>query len=166
MLKKILSKAIYAILAFYALAMLAMVISSGAMVAILFVLIIGAYILCMLASMRALRRLERLKEKIMLDFGYQLTKKDRPLLFAMMSNLPFYFIYFVISLIPLDFPGLFIIAGIPCCVVTGLRPINKNYQAYNFITNKGKAYWLLQILLAAALWIGGRMIVTLLILGE
>lgn len=165
MLKKILSRLIYLIFVLYALAMLAMIVSSGAIIAILFVFIIGGYILCMLASIRALRRLERLKETVLSDFGYQLTKRDKPLALAMVANLPYYFIYLVLALIPMDFPALWIVAGLPCCVVTGLRPINKNYQTYNFITNRGKAYWLLQILLAFALWLGGRAFILYVVLG-
>ena len=156
MLKRILSKLIYIVFMMYALAMLAMIISSGTIIAILFAFIVGGYILCMIASIKALRRLERLKETILGDFGYQLTKKDKPLAYAMIANLPYYFIYLVLALIPMDFPALWIIAGLPCCVVTGLRPINKTYQTYNFVTNRGKGYWLLQILLAIGLWLGGR----------
>lgn len=164
MKKNIFKIIIYVLLGLYALMMFAGVIGSGAVVAIIFFGIVVGYILTMLVSIKSARRLEALKEKVMLNPDYPITKGDKPLLHANLTNLPFYFIYFVLSLIPMEFPALWIIAGLPCCVIAGLRPINKNYQVYNFITNKSKLYWLLQLILAVALWLGGRAIITFLVL--
>ncbi|MBR2296840.1 MAG: hypothetical protein IKA43_05505 [Clostridia bacterium] len=164
MKKNIFKIIIYVLLGLYALMMFAGVIGSGAVVAIIFFGIVAGYILTMLVSIKSARRLEALKEKVMLNPDYPITKGDKPLLHAILTNLPFYFIYFVLSLIPMEFPALWIIAGLPCCVIAGLRPINKNYQVYNFITNKSKLYWLLQLILAVALWLGGRAIITFLVL--
>ena len=139
--------------------MFAGVIASGAVLAITFTVIIAGYVLTMFLSIKSAKRLERCKERVMSDLNYELTKGDRPLFYAMMANLPFYFIYFALAMIPMEFPALWIIAGLPCCVIAGLRPINKNYQAYNFITGKSKLYWMLQLILAVVLWLGGRMII-------
>ncbi len=165
MVKKIITIALYIILGLYALVMFASIITSGAVIAIVFIAIVGGYVGCMLASIKISRRLEKHKEQMLLNPDYTLTKSDKILFLAMMANLPYYFIYFVLSLIPMDFPALWIIAGLPCCVISALRPINKNYQTYNFLTNKSKLYWLLQVILAVVLWLGGRMIILVGVLG-
>ncbi len=159
MIKKILKIGIYLALILYLLMFFAGVIASGAIVAIVFACIITGYIVTMLASIKCARRLEKLKEKVMLDLDYKLTRQDKPLFYVMMANLPFYFIYFAFSLIPFDFPALWLIAGFPCCLISALRPLNKNYQVYNFITSKSKLYWWLQVVLAVVLWLIGRMII-------
>lgn len=165
MLKKIITIVLYVALGLYALMMFAGVISSGAVIAIVFVAIVAGYVGCMIASIKCSKRLEKYREVILQDAEYKLTKRDKPLFLAMMANLPFYFIYFVLSLIPMDFPALWVIAGLPCALISALRPINKNYQTYNFLTNKSKLYWLLQVILAVVLWLGGRMIILVGVLG-
>lgn len=161
MLKKI----IYIFLALYALIMFASVIRSGAVLAIVFGALIAGYVATMLISIKSMRKIKKMRERIVADSSWRPEKGDKILFHAMISNLPFYFIYFALSLIPMDFPALWIIAGLPCCVVAGLRPIYKNYQDYNYITNKGKLFWFLQIVLAVALWIIGRLIITYTVLG-
>lgn len=160
----IIKKLLYLFLILYALVLFASVIASGTVLALVFVAIIAGYIITMFVSVKCASRLEKCKEKILLDFDYKPTKKENPLFNAMMANLPFYYIYFVLSLVPMKFPALWMIAGLPCCFISALRPINKNYQVYNFITNKSKLYWLLQLLLAAVLWIAGRSVILFIVL--
>ena len=161
MLKKI----IYIVLALYALVMFATVITSGAILATVFGVLIVGYVATMLISIKSMRKIKKMRERIVADSSWRPERKDKILFHAMISNLPFYFIYFALSLIPMDFPALWIIAGLPCCVVAGLRPIYKNYQDYNYITNKGKLFWFLQIVLAIVLWLVGRLIITYTVLG-
>ena len=109
---------------------------------------------------------ERYKEEMFANTELEIKNKGKILGLSLASNLPYYFIYFALSLLPFDFAALWIVAGLPCCFIAGLRPINQNYQRYNLLTNKGKLYWFIQFVLAAVLWIGGRMIITLLVLGK
>lgn len=165
MFKKIITIILYTLLGGYALVMFATMISSGAIVAIVYAAIISAYIAVMMISIKASRRLERYKKELLANLEMQVVKSKTILLLSLAGNLPYYFIYFVLSLIPIEFPGLWIIAGLPCCVISALRPINQNYQRYNFLTNKGKLYWFIQLLLAIVLWLGGRMIILVGVLG-
>ena len=165
MFKKIITIILYALLGGYALVMFAMMISSGAVVAIVYALLISAYIAVMMISIKASRRLEKYKEDLLANLEMQVVKGKRILLLSLASNLPYYFIYFVLSLIPIEFPGLWILAGLPCCLISALRPINQNYQRYNFLTNKSRLYWFIQVLLAIVLWLGGRMIILVGVLG-
>lgn len=162
----ILKKLIYIILVLYALAMFGAVIMSGAVMAIIFAAIVIGYIITMFISMKSIKRLQKIKERLIGDSTYRLERGQGLLLHAMIANLPFYFIYFVFSLVPYDFPAFWFIAGLPCCVISALRPINKNYQLYNYITNKGRLYWTLQLILAIVLWAIGRTIILLGVLGE
>lgn len=165
MFKKVISIILYAILGAYALTMFAMMITSGAIVAVVYAVVISGYVGAMMLSIKASRKLERYKEELLANLEMQVVKSRTILFLALASNLPYYFIYFVLSLIPMEFPGLWIIAGVPCIVISALRPINQNYQRYNFLTNKGKLYWFIQIVLAIVLWIGGRMIILVGVLG-
>ena len=165
MFKKIITIILYALLGGYALVMFAMMISSGAVVAIVYALLISAYIAVMMMSIKASRRLEKYKEDLLANLEMQVVKGKRILLLSLAGNLPYYFIYFVLSLIPIEFPGLWILAGLPCCLISALRPINQNYQRYNFLTNKSRLYWFIQVLLAIVLWLGGRMIILVGVLG-
>lgn len=165
MFKKIITIILYTLLGGYALVMFATMISSGAIVAIVYAAIISAYIAVMMISIKATRRLERYKKELLANLEMQVVKSKTILLLSLAGNLPYYFIYFVLSLIPMEFQGLWIIAGLPCCVISALRPINQNYQRYNFLTNKGKLYWFIQLLLAIVLWLGGRMIILVGVLG-
>ncbi len=165
MFKKIITIILYALLGGYALVMFAMMISSGAVVAIVYALLISAYIAVMMISIKASRRLEKYKEDLLANLEMQVVKGKRILLLSLAGNLPYYFIYFVLSLIPIEFPGLWILAGLPCCLISALRPINQNYQRYNFLTNKSRLYWFIQVLLAIVLWLGGRMIILVGVLG-
>lgn len=165
MFKKIITIILYTLLGGYALVMFATMISSGAIIAIVYAAIISAYIAVMMISIKASRRLERYKKELLANLEMQVVKSKTILLLSLAGNLPYYFIYFVLSLIPIEFPGLWIIAGLPCCVISALRPINQNYQRYNFLTNKGKLYWFIQLLLAIVLWLGGRMIILVGVLG-
>jgi hypothetical protein len=165
MFKKIITIILYTLLGGFALVMFATMINSGAIVAIVYAAIISAYIAVMMISIKATRRLERYKEELLANLEMQVVKSKTILLLSLAGNLPYYFIYFVLSLIPMEFSGLWIIAGLPCCVISALRPINQNYQRYNFLTNKGKLYWFIQLLLAIVLWLGGRMIILVGVLG-
>ncbi|MBE6625529.1 MAG: hypothetical protein E7622_07820 [Ruminococcaceae bacterium] len=165
MFKKIITIILYALLGGYALVMFAMMIGSGAVVAIVYALLISAYIAVMMISIKASRRLEKYKEDLLANLEMQVVKGKRILLLSLAGNLPYYFIYFVLSLIPIEFPGLWILAGLPCCLISALRPINQNYQRYNFLTNKSRLYWFIQVLLAIVLWLGGRMIILVGVLG-
>ena len=165
MFKKIITIILYALLGGYALVMFAMMRSSGAVVAIVYALLISAYIAVMMISIKASRRLEKYKEDLLANLEMQVVKGKRILLLSLAGNLPYYFIYFVLSLIPIEFPGLWILAGLPCCLISALRPINQNYQRYNFLTNKSRLYWFIQVLLAIVLWLGGRMIILVGVLG-
>lgn len=165
MLKKILKILLYVLLVVYALMMFVGVISSGAVLAIVFLAIISGYVIAMLISIKCAKRLWVYRDKSITDHTYKPEKGDKPLFYALMSNLPFYYIYFVVSLVPMKFPVLWIIAGLPCCAISALKPINKNYQVYNTITaSKNKTYWLIQPLLAVALWLIGRAIALYVIL--
>ena len=161
MIKKILKNLITILLLIYLGGMIVSAISSGAVMFIALLFVALGYAASMLFSIKCSRKLLMLKEKVMLDMGYELKKGDRPLFYAIFSNLPFYFIYFVFSLLPIDIPGYWFIAGVPCCVISALRPINMHYQSYNFITNKSRAYWLIQLALAIFIWALGRTIVLL-----
>ena len=158
-IKKILKKLVYIFLFAYLLAMFGAMISSGAVLTIVFAVLIFGYIVVMFVSIKSARRLEKLKEKVMLDLSYVPTKKDRVLFHSLIVNLPFYYIYFAFSLMPFEIPGYWMIAGFPCCLISALRPINKNYQTYNFITSKSKLYWWLQIALAIIIWAIGRTVI-------
>lgn len=159
MIKNILKRIIYIALLLYLLMLFAGIISSGAVIAIVFAVLIIGYVIAMFISIKSARRLEKLKEKVLLDCDYVIEKSDKPLLHVMIANLPFYYVYFAFSLLPMDFPALWLIAGFPCCLISALRPLNKNYQVYNFITNKSKLYWWLQVVLAFVIWIVGRAII-------
>ena len=91
MFKKILTTAIYVALGLYALIMFATIISSGAVVAIIFVGIVGGYVGSMLASIKCSRRLEKYKEKLLADLSTELDCKGKILFLAMVANLPYYF---------------------------------------------------------------------------
>ena len=159
MIKKIFKNLITVLLLLYLGAMMINAISSGAVMLIALLCVSLGYAASMLLSIKSARKLGKLKEKVMLNMGYELTKEDKPLRYAILSNLPFYFIYLVFALVPMDIPGYWFIAGVPCCVISALRPINQHYQAYNFITNKSRAYWLIQLFLAIAIWAVGRTVV-------
>lgn len=166
MFKKVISIILYAVLGGYALLTFAMAVSSGAIVALIFAGVVAVYVVAMMLSIKASRRLERYKEEMFANTELEIKNKGKILGLSLASNLPYYFIYFALSLLPFDFAALWIVAGLPCCFIAGLRPINQNYQRYNLLTNKGKLYWFIQFVLAAVLWIGGRMIITLLVLGK
>ena len=166
MFKKVISIILYAVLGGYALVTFAMMITSGAIVAVVYAVLISAYIGVMMVSIKASRKLERCKEEMFANLEADVPNKGKILILSLVANSPYYFIYLVLSLIPMEFPGLWIIAGLPCCLISALRPINQNYQRYNLLTNKGKLYWFIQLLLALVLWIGGRMIILTLVLGK
>lgn len=159
MIKAILKKLIYMGLILYLFMLFGGIIASGAIIAIVFACLIAGYVVTMLISIKSARRLEKLRERVLLDCDCEITKKDKPLFHVMIANLPFYYVYLAFSLLPMDFPGIWLIAGLPCCLISALRPLNKNYQVYNFITNKSKLYWWLQVILAFAIWIAGRIII-------
>lgn len=166
MFKKVISIIIYAALGTYAFLTFAMAVASGAIVALIFAGVVAAYVVAMMLSIKASRKLERCKEEMFANLEADVPNKGKILGLSLASNLPYYFIYFALSLLPFDFPALWIIAGLPCCFICGLRPINQNYQRYNLMTNKGKLYWFIQLVLAAVLWLAGRVIILTLVLGK
>lgn len=116
------------------------------------------YVVCMALSIKGAKKLRKYEEIIVKDATYD-TSKVKFLPYAMLMNLPYYFIYFVVSLIPAEFMFMWFIAGLPCAFILAIFPLNMTCQLYSFLTGKKKLYWLIQVALAVLIWLTGRAII-------